>query len=189
MLVNLQFHMPMAACITAHSQSNSFQFRPSPAREDMRLPLPRTEKRAGLLLTLTLVRTTCAICSLIIYLQTPIAADHAQVRLAHRTLATTSPQSQTVSPRRETSPVSTTHTLNNSERARRNRKAQCAFRERRDGHVLTPLHGPYKSLDWPQLYLRLFTNPFFLRQIKYLATRSEVFDAALQQAEESIRRW
>jgi hypothetical protein len=38
-------------------------------------------------------------------------------------------------------------------------------------------------------YLGSFTNPFFPRHIKYLESRSDLLDAALQQAEESNRRW
>ncbi|KAJ2922328.1 hypothetical protein H1R20_g14756, partial [Candolleomyces eurysporus] len=49
--------------------------------------------------------------------------------------------------------------LSNSKRAEQNRKAQRAFRERRDQHV------------------------------KYLESRSQLLDAALQSADEANRRW
>lgn len=50
-------------------------------------------------------------------------------------------------------------TLSNSKRAEQNRKAQRAFRERRDQHV------------------------------KFLESRSQLLDAALQSADEANRRW
>ena len=53
-----------------------------------------------------------------------------------------SPQSQSASPGREASSAPTPRTLNNTKRAEQNRKAQRAFRERRDASVLSPFATP-----------------------------------------------
>ena len=65
----------------------------------------------------------------------PTAMDHVH---AQPTAAVTgaSPQSQSASPGREASSAPTTRALNNTKRAEQNRKAQRAFRERRDTCVL-----------------------------------------------------
>lgn len=61
----------------------------------------------------------------------PSVMDHAQAQPTGPA-AGASPQSQSVSPGREASSAPTTRNLNNSKRAEQNRKAQRAFRERRD---------------------------------------------------------
>jgi hypothetical protein len=70
----------------------------------------------------------------------PTAMDHTQAQPT-APVAGASPQSQSVSPGREASSTPTARTLNSSKRAEQNRKAQRAFRERRDVYVI-PSHSP-----------------------------------------------
>jgi len=86
----------------------------------------------------------------------PTAMDHAQAPHPTGPVTGGSPQSQSVSPGRETSLAPTARALNNSKRAEQNRKAQRAFRERRDAYVLLPYSQP---LQIPPL------NPFDLLSI------------------------
>ena len=76
----------------------------------------------------------------------PTAMEHVH---AQPTAAVTgaSPQSQSVSPGREASSAPNSRALNNTKRAEQNRKAQRAFRERRDACVLSLIHSHYKSLQ------------------------------------------
>ncbi|KAH0589403.1 hypothetical protein H2248_005160 [Termitomyces sp. 'cryptogamus'] len=64
--------------------------------------------------------------------------------------------------------------LSNSKRAEQNRKAQRAFRERRDQSVP------------PSSSLHHLTSP---RHVKALESRSQLLDAALASADEANRRW
>jgi len=70
----------------------------------------------------------------------PTVVDHVHAQPA--TVADASPESQSVSPGREASSAPTARNLNNSKRAEQNRKAQRAFRERRDAYVLSPYEPP-----------------------------------------------
>jgi hypothetical protein len=105
-------------------------------------------------------------------------------------VAGASPQSQSVSPGGETSSAPAARPLNSSKRAEQNWKAQRAFRERRDAYVSSSykprLSPPSTVIDLPLIVL---LNRSSRRHIKYLESRSELLDAALQQAEESNRRW
>jgi len=84
----------------------------------------------------------------------PTAMDHARAQPT-APVAGASPQSQSGSPGREASSTPTTRALNSSKRAEQNRKAQRAFRERRDAYVLSPYSSPlqaYKRCVHPMVY-------------------------------------
>lgn len=67
--------------------------------------------------------------------------------------------------------------LSSSKRAEQNRKAQRAFRERRDQFV---------SPIYPRLAIKLTCTA---RHVKALESRSQLLDAALASADEANRRW
>jgi hypothetical protein len=73
------------------------------------------------------------------------------------------------------SPKSGGRQLSQSKRAEQNRKAQRAFRERRDQCVLPRTVVPH--------------SPLHPRRVKALESRSQLLDAALASADEANRRW
>ena len=79
----------------------------------------------------------------------------------------------------------TARTLSQSKRAEQNRKAQRAFRERRDQSVfIIPFFFFFHILIWACLYFHETG-----RHVKALESRSQLLDAALASADEANRRW
>lgn len=78
----------------------------------------------------------------------------------------------------------TSRTLSQSKRAEQNRKAQRAFRERRDQYVhRSPSFFSFFFFTW--LTILSLTR----RHVKALESRSQLLDAALASADEANRRW
>ncbi|KAI0085060.1 hypothetical protein BDY19DRAFT_909344 [Irpex rosettiformis] len=82
--------------------------------------------------------------------------------------------------------------LSQSKRAEQNRKAQRAFRERRDqylsGRVSLRLDY-FNSLAIIPVFPPILTRLFLFRHVKALESRSQLLDAALASADEANRRW
>jgi hypothetical protein len=92
------------------------------------------------------------------------------------------PQSQASNGAPTSTAAGTTRTLSQSKRAEQNRKAQRAFRERRDQCVLSRCLSP----------VLLHTTDITFstdRHVKALESRSQLLDAALASADEANRRW
>ncbi|THH33247.1 hypothetical protein EUX98_g897 [Antrodiella citrinella] len=89
-------------------------------------------------------------------------------------------QTPILGPDSDSQAANANRTLSQSKRAEQNRKAQRAFRERRDQYVvLLPF----------SVSIAKFIRGVSLRHVKALESRSQLLDAALASADEANRRW